>query len=171
MALCARLAVADFSDQDHVGVVAQDAAEPRGERQPDLRMDWIWQIPFRLVLDRVFDRDDLSVGAFDFVERAVERGAFARAGGARDEHDAVGHVDQLAEDRLDVGGMPTFFRLNCIRSCRATHHDPSPCIIGDADADVDLAPLDAELDAAVLRQPLLRDVQVRHVLRRVMIAE
>ena len=102
MAFSAVSQIADFADQDHVGVVPQDAAQRRGERQADLGMDLDLVDAFELILDRVFDRDDLDVVALDFEQRAVERGRLAGAGGAGDQHDAVRQSDQLAERLVHV---------------------------------------------------------------------
>ncbi len=58
-----RLQVADFTDQHHVRVVTQDAAQRAGERQPDLRMHLNLVDALQLVFHRIFGRDDLDVRA------------------------------------------------------------------------------------------------------------
>ncbi len=75
----------------------------RGERQADLVVHLNLADAGLLIFDRVFDRDDLERLVLDFVERAVERGRFARAGRAGHQHDAVRQIDQLPEDVVDVG--------------------------------------------------------------------
>ena len=135
-----------------------------GERQPDLRVDLNLVDAFELVFDRVFGRDDLGLVAFDFEQRAVERRRFAGAGRAGHEDDAVRQANQLAEAIVQV-------RLHAERFERElhpalveeTHHDAFAVEHrDDRNADVDLAAGDAELDAAVLRQPLLGDVEPGH---------
>ena len=55
-----RFQVAHFADQDHVRVVPQDAPQGGGERQADLGVHLDLADARLLVLDRVFDRDDLD---------------------------------------------------------------------------------------------------------------
>ena len=84
-----RLAVANFADHDDVGILTDDVPQPRREGQPDLRIDVDLIDPVHLVFDRIFDRDDLLVRQIDALQRGVERGRFAAAGGAGDQKDAV----------------------------------------------------------------------------------
>ena len=56
------LAVADLADHDDVGVVAQDRAQRRGERQPGARVDLNLVGAVEPVLDRVLDGDDVDLG-------------------------------------------------------------------------------------------------------------
>ena len=84
-----RLAVADFADHDDVRILAHDMPQAGGEGQPDLRIDVDLIDAVHLVFDGVFDGDDLFIGQIDALQRGVERGGFAAAGGAGDEKDAV----------------------------------------------------------------------------------
>src|SRR5262245_4467378 len=72
------LQVADFADQDDIGIVPQNAAQRRAERQADLGMHLNLADLRLLVFDGIFDRDDFRIVALDLVECAVERRAFAR---------------------------------------------------------------------------------------------
>src|SRR3990172_22743 len=74
------LGVADLADHDLVRVVAQDGAEAAREREPLLLVDRNLRDPAELVLDRVFDRDDLVFDRLDLGQRRVERGRLAAAG-------------------------------------------------------------------------------------------
>ena len=91
------LGVADFADEDLVGIVAEDGAQAAGEGEALLLVDGNLRDAADLVLDRVFDGDDLVFFALDLVERGVEGGGLAGAGGAGDEHHAVGLLDVAAE--------------------------------------------------------------------------
>src|SRR5580658_3704354 len=91
------LGVADFADEDLVGVVAEDRAQAACEGEALFLVDWDLSDAADLVLDRVFDGDDLVLFGLDLVERGVERGGFTGAGGAGDEHHAVGLLDVAAE--------------------------------------------------------------------------
>src|ERR1700756_1199442 len=72
--------VADFADEDLVGVVPQDGSEASGEGQALLFVYRNLGNAADLVFDRVFNCDDLVFVAFDFVEGGVERGGFAGTG-------------------------------------------------------------------------------------------
>ena len=129
---------------------------------------WIWLMPFQLVLDRVLGGDDLRFVALDLQQRAVERGALAGAGRAGHQDDPVRQADQLAgTGRRGPASMPSFASENCIAPLSSNpQHDAFAVDHRDhGDADVDLAAGHAQLDAAVLRQAPLGDVQPRHDLQ------
>src|SRR5208283_692741 len=84
--------VADFADHDLVRVVAEDGAQTAGEGQTLFFVDRNLGDAAKLVCDRVFDGDDLVFVGLDLVDGGVEGGGFARAGGAGDEHHAVGFL-------------------------------------------------------------------------------
>src|SRR5262249_37170033 len=120
-----------------------------------------------LVLNGVLDGDDLERLVLDLVEGAVQRGALAGAGRAGHQDDAVRQVDELLEglvavlEHADVGEGEDHASL-----VEQTHDDA--LAVGhrdDGHANINLAVLYAHLDASVLRQPLLGDVQVGHDLQ------
>ena len=51
----------------------------------------------KVVLDRIFRRDDLGVRAVEFVERGVERGRLAGASRPGHQNDAIGSSNQILE--------------------------------------------------------------------------
>ncbi len=71
------LGVADFADEDNVGVLPQNAAEQRGEGIALGIVDGDLGDAFELDFDRVFDGDDVSLADVDVAEDGVERGGFA----------------------------------------------------------------------------------------------
>ena len=114
-----RLQVAKLADEDDVGVLSQRAAEGlREARHVGADLPLVDRALLRLVikLDRILDRDDVViVGFVDEVDQARERGAFARAGGARHEKQAtrpLGHLladfryTQLLRSEHLVGDLP-----------------------------------------------------------------
>ena len=113
------------------------------ERQADLRVDLNLVDAVELIFDRVFGRDDLAVGfVLDFDQRAVERGRFAGAGRAGDEHDAVRQVESARGTfRTVSGSMPSWRRSNFIAALVQNTHDDAFAVQhrDDGDADVDLA--------------------------------
>ena len=77
------LAVADLADHDHVGVRAEDRAQPGGEGEAGLAVDADLVDALEAVLDRVLDRDDVALDGVDLVQRRVERRRLARARSGR----------------------------------------------------------------------------------------
>ena len=60
--------VADFADHDLVGIVAQNRTQAARERQALLLVDRNLRDAANLVLDRIFDGDDLVFVGLDFVD-------------------------------------------------------------------------------------------------------
>ena len=116
----------------------------------------------RLVFDGVFDGDDAAVDAVELGEEGVEGGGFAGAGGAGDEDDAVG----FGEEEFDLGAV-LFAEAEAVEgeACLAGEAEADGLAFdaGDAgDADVDGLAVGFEMDAAVLGEALLGDVEFAH---------
>ena len=88
------LPVADFADHDDVGVLPQDGPQQAGEGQADLRAHLDLVDALELILDRVFDGDDLSGDRVQCQQPGVERGGLAAAGRPGHQHDAVGQLQR-----------------------------------------------------------------------------
>ena len=71
-----RVAVANLTHQDHVGVMPQERTQAVGEGQPDARLHLHLVDAVEVVLHRVLDGEDLDLVALDRVERGVERRGF-----------------------------------------------------------------------------------------------
>lgn len=96
-------AVAHFTDEDDVGILTQHGGDPEfevGHVEADFALLEHGFDVVEGVFDRVFERDDVAVlVVVDPVEHGRERGAFAAAGGAANNDDAVlGSAD--LEDRF-----------------------------------------------------------------------
>ena len=97
------LGVAQLADQDHVGVLAQRAAERLVERvgvEPDLAL--VDDAADVLVedLDRILDRDDVLLArAVDVIDHRRERRRLSGAGRAGDEHEAAVLARELLHAR------------------------------------------------------------------------
>jgi hypothetical protein len=66
--------VARFAGQQHVGMLTQEGAENRGERQPDVRVHLDLRHARQVVLDRIPGRRDVHLRVVDLGERRVQRG-------------------------------------------------------------------------------------------------
>ena len=105
------------------------------------------------IFNRVFDGDDLAVGAVDVVEAGVKRGGLARAGRAGDKENAVGQADEPLEGLLVVGEEAQL-RKPSLQSflVQNTHHDAFAVVRGqarDAQINASCRPMTLHLDAAV----------------------
>ena len=87
-------AIAHLTDHDDVRILAQDGAQGVGKAQADLGMNLDLVDTAQLVLHRVFHGDDLGGLSIELAEGGIERGGLARAGGAGNQQDAVGPLQQ-----------------------------------------------------------------------------
>jgi hypothetical protein len=98
--------------------------------------------------------------------RISERRALPRPGGPGDQEDARRPLDQLAQPAGDLRGEPELVdRLRRVALVQDPQHDALPVVAGqDRDAEIDVhllaVALDPRAERAVLRPPLLRDVQL-----------
>ena len=100
------LEVSHLADEDHVGVLAKAGLE-RGREAlrvgPQLTLVDDAPLVHVQELDRVLDGEDvLGARLVDQVDHRGERRGLARAGGARDEHEAARLLGQL----LELSGQP-----------------------------------------------------------------
>src|SRR5262249_41888095 len=139
---------------------------PQGirERQVDIGVNLYLNQAVDVVLDRILGGDDLLGDVVQLVECRIKGGRLARAGRPRDEHDAVRLVNQFAERIEDVRLHAEAVEIETDRT--AIEHPQYRCLTEhdgqDADAQVHLVAADIQLDAAVLRQAALGDVEIGH---------
>ena len=98
-----RLGVAELADEDHVWILAEDAAKGVGEGRrvaAELALGDEALLGFVEELDRILDRDDAeAAGAVEVVDHRCQRRALAAAGCPGDEHQPAGLLGDLVEDR------------------------------------------------------------------------
>ena len=136
---------------------------PGGEGQPDLRIHVDLVDPVHLIFDRIFDGDDLLVGLIDALQRRIERGRFAAAGGAGDQKNAVRQRRVILHARQHVLVEAQALQIVEIAggAVEQTHHDAFAVERGQSrNAQIDFAAQRLDLDAAVLRQAALGDIQL-----------
>ena len=90
------LGIAHFADHDDVWVLSDDGPQRIGEGQPDLRFDLHLVDPLNVVLNRILDRDDHSLGLIQVSQRRVKGGRFAAAGRSGHQQDAVRRGQDVA---------------------------------------------------------------------------
>ena len=113
-----------------------------------------------VVLDRVFDGDDVAPLAVELVERGVERRRLAGAGGPADEYHAEGLAEHLRVALQGLGQEPQLLQGDQGERLvqHSQHHHLAVGAVGGGDAEVDVFAFDADGELAVLRAPALGDV-------------
>ena len=159
-----RLQVADLADHHDIRIVSQNGAQPAREGHVDLGVHLYLVDSVQVILDGVFDGEQLDLAADDFLKRRVQGGRLSAAGRAGYQDDPVRTRDQGVEQSERVGVHAQFRqRVQHGALVENPHDDPLAEEHRDhADADVDLASAHLELYPPVLREALLGDVQVGH---------
>jgi hypothetical protein len=156
-----RLTVADFANHDDVGVVAQNRAQCLGESHL-LGDVYLHDVVGELVLHRVLHGDDVAVLAVEQVDRGVQRGGLARAGGTGHHHHAVGGLQGLLPVCQHIGWHAQLVEVHAhLRRVQQTDGDALAVERGDArDARAELAVVILHVDAPILRLAFLIDVHI-----------
>src|SRR6185503_1101951 len=151
----------DFTHKNDIRVVAQNRAQPASKREPSLLGHLNLVHPPELVLNGVLDRNDLPDRIVDFMERRIEGGSLATAGGPGNEYDSMGQAEDVAE-RLEFPRVhPQFAHATQGRalSQQAHHHRLTVEHRYHGYTNVHFVAFQPNLDAAVLRQAFLRDIE------------
>ena len=147
--------VAQFADEDDVGVLTEGAAEGFGEAR-DVRADFTLDHHALLVVvvefDGVLDRDDVH-GAFlvDDVDHGGEGGGLAGTGRAGHEDHAAGTVEQV----LDARREPDLVQRHHLVRDLTEHGSDAAFLLERADAETRaVAERETEVRAAVFGELL-----------------
>ena len=126
-------------------------------------------MPAKLILDRIFNRDDLVFVGLDLVHRGVQRGRLAATGRPRHQHHAVRLFDVAAElaQVLFVEANHVERQLVELLAHRlfVEHAEHGVFAVNrrhDRNAEVDGAPVVVHAEAAVLRHAALGNVELAH---------
>ena len=95
-----RLLVADFADENDVGIVTQNRTQAAGKGQARFFRNLDLVDALELIFDGVFDGDDFAQGIIDFIQRGVQRRGFAATGRARDQDDSVRQLEDSVESSV-----------------------------------------------------------------------
>src|SRR5690242_757617 len=159
--------VANFADHDFVGVVAQDGAQAAGESEAFFLVDGNLGDALELILDGIFDGNDLVLVAFDFVNGGIQRGGLAGSGRPGDQDHAVRLADVAAEtfcflvgeaDDVETQALEFFGKGLLVED--AEHGVFSVAGGHDGDTQIDIATLILHAEAAVLGNAALGDIEV-----------
>ena len=141
--------------------MAQDAAQRRGKGQPDLGLDLKLHDARQLILDGIFNGDDLDGFFVQCVQTGVQRGGLAASGRSGEEDDAVRLLHQGAQDLEVIRQKPQVFqRDEHLHGQDADDHILPVEARDDRDAQIDLLVLDFDDRPAILREAPLHDVEL-----------
>ena len=153
--------IAHLADQDHVRILAQDGTQHPGKAEVDLVVRLHLVDAGKPVFHRVFDRDDLGARVVELPQRGIKGGGLAAAGGAGDQHQAVGTVQDGAKAFLHVGRhAEAVDGKQVVALAQQPHHHGFAVLRrhgGQPHVDGAAAYLDRK--AAVLRQAFFRNIQ------------
>src|SRR5947209_6075010 len=93
-----RLNVTNFTDHDHVRVLAQNVAETAGKGELDFRFNVHLQNAGQLVLNRFFDGNDPPLHRIDAAEETVKRSRLATPGWTGEKNNTVRLGEQMPDD-------------------------------------------------------------------------
>ena len=171
-----RLEVAHLTDHDDVRVLAKERPQRRSEVQADLLAHLDLVDPHEVELDGILGGGDVLAGRVELRERGIECGRLARTRRAGDQYhpvrlmDALHEVVQLLLLESELGHVELQVRLveepkyDLLAEQRREYGDPIVHLLIAAHL---------QLDATVLWQTSLCDVELRHDLdaRRERVAE
>ncbi len=156
------LEVANFSDHHDVRIGAEDGAEGGGEGEANLVFNGDLHYADEFIFHRIFHGDNAALGVIDLAEEGIEAGGFPGAGGAGDEDDAVGQVQQRFDFIFDKWLHPELGDVEFLL-VEKPQRDALALDGGDGgDADVDGGTLELEVDPAILWHAALGDIEPGH---------
>src|SRR5258708_5865748 len=161
--------IANLAHHDLIRVMAQDGSQAARKGESFLLVHRDLQDARKLILDRVFDGDDLVPAIVDFREDRVQRGGFSAAGRPGHEQHAVGLMRELAQPghgRLVEPQRAHSKSAELVGQCllveNAQHAVLSEDRWHDGYAEVHFAAFHAYLEATVLRDAPLGNVELGH---------
>src|SRR5208283_3630264 len=161
--------VANFAHHDLVRVMTQDGTQTAGEGQTLFFVDRNLGDAAYLILDRVFNGDDLVFVGLDLVDGGVEGRGFAAARRPGDQHHAVGFLDVAAKAAQVVVVEPDNVERELLELLAhrllVEHAEHGVFAVDrghDGNAEVDGAATVFHAEAAVLGHAALGNIEFAH---------
>ena len=159
-----RLQVARFPHHDAIGILPEESAQDAGESQPDIFVHRHLDDAFEVIFHRFLGGEEFGVDGVDLAETGIKGGGFSRAGRSRDNKNSVRPLNDLEDVGVDIVRHPEHLEIEVDGGAieHAQHHAFAELRGQGGDAQIDVAPGDVFLDAAVLGQAALRDIHIGH---------
>ena len=160
-----RLEVPDLADHDDVGILPEEGPQGGGEVEPDVLVHLDLVDPVEVELDGILGRTDVRRALVELREGGVQGGRLARPGRARDEDHPEGPRDHLLvlgeNGLLEAQLRHVELQVGLVEESEDDLLAPEHRQHADAEVHLLAAP-ELHLDATVLGQTPLRDVEVAH---------
>jgi hypothetical protein len=162
------LGVTNLADQNDVGILAKNRPQCAGKRQLDLVVDLCLIDAGNLILDRIFDGDDVRPLRLHLRQRRAQRRRLPASGGTDHQNHAVLMAEEAAHlfqrrrrhpDLLEGGNALAV--IEHAHDHLLAEERPQR---GHTEVNI-RAVFGGRAEAAVLRQPLLRDIHAGHDLQ------
>ena len=156
------LKIAGLTNHDAVGILTEEGTQDFGEGKADGVVHRNLHDAVDFIFHGILGGQELGIDRVDLVEAGVERGGLSRAGGARHDENAVRLFNDLQDVFVDVRRHLESLQIKLHGApVKDTEHDALPELGRERrDAEVDRLAGDLTLDAAVLGNAALGDVQV-----------
>src|SRR6056297_1211884 len=96
--------ITHLADHDDVRILSHDGTQRAGKVKPDGGLGLNLVNALDLVLNGIFNGDDLALGRVELAQGGIKRGCLTRTRRTGDEDDAVGHLKGLDESPAGVTG-------------------------------------------------------------------
>ena len=119
-----------------------------------------------LILDGVFDSDDLSVGVIDTVKRRIQSGRLTRTGRPCNEEDTIGQCDDSLEGGLVIAKETQLGQTEIQALLIENTHDDTLTKSSRQSryAEVNNLGTDVDVNTSILRHALFCDTDIGHQL-------
>src|SRR5690606_35041667 len=151
-------------DHDDVGILAQNGSQGRREIEVYARVDLCLAYAWQVVFDGVLNGENIGGGGIQTAQCRVERGAFAAAGGASDQDDAMRPMYQCIELLHDVRRHTQLGQLEEAGFLvEQAQHRPLTVPRGQGgNPHVDSTSTHPQGNATILGQTFFRNIQAGH---------
>ena len=156
-----RLAIPNLTDHNYVRILAHDAAQSARKVETDFRLNLDLIDTGKLVLDGVFERDDLHLGTVDPAHEGVKARGLAGTCGSGQKYDTRSHLEVFKDARFDVGREPEQAHvINQSRLAQESQHGALTTFVQrqSRNADIDFLAADTQLDLSILGAPAFGDI-------------
>ena len=158
------LQVTNFADHHDIRILTQDRAQRLGKVQSNLRLNLNLVDSGKLVFDRIFDGKQLQFRTIEMLQRRVKRCRFSASGRAGHKDDTVRQRHQAMQVGLRclIKAKLREIELDA-RAVENSHHNTfAEDRRQRRNTNIDLDATHGRLDAAIMRQSSLGDIELGH---------
>src|SRR5258706_272981 len=165
--LC-RFEITDLADEDDVGILTQEGAKRGGKIEPDLLFHLDLIDALQVKFDRILGRHDICFRGVQRLQGRIKRIRLTRTRRSRDQNHPIRVGDRTLEFLKALRLEPELCHVeHQLVFIKQTKHDlfakeRGECRYTKIELARTVVDLDLDLDASVLRQAFLGNVELRH---------